>query len=249
MNEPKPSEERLSILYLLCLTAGVAFAISAVRGIEFLRFPADELYYNLSANRLDPFAVLVATVYGVCVTTAIFAWRSGHLWDSPGKILALLFAAMCVLNWTLELFAAVLVNYQMQEPLPVGTTDTRGFIAGTWYRNFASSFGYLAGLPILALVVYRTRTQRFSWRMVWIGFFIFAVLIIGASHLGFGGFLPMWLRAWYFEFALGIPVALMAIALCLAISRREPVDWWTAATAPLIMGAWGIGIALKATAT
>jgi len=250
MNTSTPQESRLSVLYLLCLTAGVGIAISITRGIERLRFPADAFYYNLDGIQgIDAFAALVAAVYGVCLTTFIFAWRSGDLWGSPGKILALLFATMCVLNWALDLFAALLMNYRMLLQPPAGVPDTRGYIAGIWYGNFAPSLGYVAGLPILALVAYKTRTQKFSWRFVWIGFLIFAVLIVAEMHFNVGQYVPSSLRAWYFEMAIGLPVILLALALCFSLLRREQIDWWTTITAPLIICVWGVGIVLKAAAT
>lgn len=249
MNRATPHSNRLGIQYLLCLTAGVAIAMSVTRGIDRLRFAADAFYYNLdSTQTLDAFSVLVAAVYGVCLTTVSFAIRSGNLWDSPGKILALLFATMCVLNWALDLFAAAIMNYRMQMELPVDTPDTRGFITGIWYRNFAPSIGYILGLPVLAFVVYKTRAQKVSWRMVWIGFLIFALLIVGAMHFDIDRYLPTAIANWYFELAIGIPVMLLAFATGLDLLRGQRLDWWTAITAPLIISVWCIGVVLKATA-
>ena len=238
---------RLSILYLLCVTAGIAIAITVAGGIEQLRSPADAVYYNQRGlARGEGFSMLVTAVYGVCVTTFVFAWRSGDLWGSPGKTLALLFAMMCVLNWTFDLLAAVVMHYRMQTTLPEGVTDTRGYIVGIWYRDLAPSLGYVAGLPVLALVIYQTRRQPLSWRVVWIGFVVFALLIVAAIHFDARQFLPLSLRSWYFEMAIGIPVVLLTIALCRSLWRREQIDWWTGVTAPLIVSVWGIGVVLKA---
>ncbi|QDT03313.1 hypothetical protein K227x_16950 [Rubripirellula lacrimiformis] len=249
MNSSTAHANRLSILHLLCLTAGVGIAITITRGIDRLRFSADAIYYNLDGIQgIDAFAALVAAVYGVCLTTFIFAYRSGDLWGSPGKTLALLFATMCVLNWTLDLFAAVLMNYRMQIGPPVGMPDTRGYITGIWYRDFAPSLGYVFGLPVLALVVYKTRLQGASWRMVWIGFFVFALLIVGTMHFDVDQHLPIAIRPWYFEIAIGIPIVLLALATGLSLLRRERLDWWTTITAPLIIVVWGIGVFVKATA-
>lgn len=242
--------DRLSIRHLLCVMAGVGIAISVSRGIEHLRFPADAVYYGVDAvGDVDVFGVLVAAVYGVCVTTFLFAWRSGDVWSSPGKTLALLFATMCVLNWALDLIAALVTNYRMQEQFAVGGPDTRGYIGGIWYRNLAPSIGYIAGLPILATVVYKTRLQRFPWRMVWIGFLTFALLIIGFIHFDLGQYVPGLVRPWYFELAIGIPIVLLVLALLVSLARHERVDWWTTIIAPLIVVVWAIGIALKATGT
>jgi len=240
--------DRLSIRYLLCVMAGVGIAISVSRGIEYLRFPADAVYYNLDAvGDVDAFGMLVAAIYGVCLTTFIFAWRSGDVWSSSGKTLALLFATMCVLHWALDLIAALVTNYRMQEQVAVGGPDTRGYIGGIWYRNLAPSIGYIAGLPILAMAVYKTKLQRLSWRMVWIGFLTFALLIIGFIHFDFGQYVPKSVRPWYFELAIGIPIVLLVLALLASLARHERVDWWTTIIAPLIIIAWAIGIALKAT--
>ncbi len=167
----------------------------------------------------------------------------------PGKILALVFATMCLLNWALDLLAALVMNYRMQVPLPQGATDNRGYIAGIWYRNFAPSLGYVLGLPILVYVIYKTRSERVCWRLVWIGFLVFALLIAGDMHFTFARHLPLAIQSWYFEIAIGIPVVLLAFAVCLSLARRDRLDWWTVVTAPLIIVVWVIVVLLKASAT
>ena len=239
--------EQLSILFLMSVMAGVGIALSVSRGIERLRFPADSLYYGLeSVPEIDTYAILVATVYGICVTTFIFAVRSGDLWSSPGKILALLFATMCILEWSLELTAATIVNYRMQEDFTSSGADSRGFIFGIWYRNLASSLGYIAGLPVLVFTVYKTRSQRFGWWLVWLAFLIFALLIIGLIHFGANTYLPSPLRPWYFEIAIGIPICSLLIALITSQVRKDKLDWWTVLIGPLLIGTWVIWIILKA---
>jgi hypothetical protein len=261
-NTETSKANRLSLLYILSVTAGVGVAISIAQGIEHLRFPADAAFHRLKeVRRLGGFDALVASLYGVCVTTFIFAWRSGGLWSSPGKILSLLFATMCVLNWTLDLFAAAVMNYRMHlysQSVALETSIVGGGnsilsalgpsenIFGIWYRNFAPSIGYVAGLPVLAFVIYKTRFQRFYWQAVWIGFFIASLLIAGSINFDLDNFLPGAIGSWYFEIATGIPMILLAIALLVTVARREQLDWWTIVTAPLAIGVWSVLIGLKA---
>ncbi len=67
---------------------------------------------------------------GVCLTTFVFAYRSGDLWGSPGKILALVFATMCLLNWALDLLAALVMKLSHAGATATRSTDNRGYIAG-----------------------------------------------------------------------------------------------------------------------
>ncbi len=231
MHTTTDSTNRLSVLYLLCLSFGMGTSLAVTRGLERLRFPADHLYYGLKRiPDADLYAALVAAVYGVCFTTFLFAWRAGNLWSSPGKILALLFTTMCVLNWTLDLIAAGVMRYRMQVQVPDAMLDAQGHIFGIWYRNLAPSLGYVCGLPVLALVVYKTSQQKFYWRLVWIGFFVFALLIVAAMHFQFDQRLPMSLGCWYFELAIGLPIVLLALAMAISLIWRERLDWWTMIT-------------------
>jgi hypothetical protein len=246
------SAGRLSIAYLLCLTAGIGIAITVARGIEQLRFSADSWYYNQDAPaEIDRGGLLVASLYGLCLTTFLFAIRSGRIWESPGKILALLFACMCLLNWGLDAFAGAVASYRTSFelhtafPIARGVGDPRGYIAGIWYRNFAPSVGYVVALPLLAYVLVKTRNQRTAWRAVWMGFLAFDLLVIADIYFRASSFLPPNLDRWYFELALGLPLTLLAVALLDSIFRRERVDWWTAFVSLPLLVAWAIGLALK----
>ena len=247
MSETQPPEHRLSVFYLLCLSAGVGIAISVTRAIEQLRATADSHYHGSVSPEMGIYSTLVSAIYGVCVITFIFAWRSRDLWSSPGKTLAFVFSAMCIFDWALELVAAVVMHQRMQVEWPSGTVpDTRGFIAGIWYRNLAPSVGYVFGLPILALVIAKTRSQGLLWRLVWIGFFIFSALLVGSIHFGIDRYLPTEIQFWYFEIAIGLPIWLLALALIVTLARGKRVDWWTTITAPLIITVWIVLVTVKA---
>ena len=189
--------------------------------------------------------MLVAAVYGICVITFLFASRSGDFWLSPGKTLALLFATMCILNWTLEFVAAAIVNFRLGHPLPAGTPDNRGNILGIWYRSFAPALGYVVAIPVLVLAIFKSKQQTLSWRFVWIGFLVFDLLIVGFVHFDFWKYLPVQLSPRYFEIAMGIPVCLMIWAMILDLVRARPIDWWTAIIPSLIIIAWVLGTMLR----
>ncbi len=83
--------------------------------LNVLRFPADAIYYQLDGiHGIGARDALPWRLWGV-PDDIIFAYRSGDLWG-PGKILALVFATMCLLNWALDLLAALVMNYRMQVP-------------------------------------------------------------------------------------------------------------------------------------
>ncbi len=229
MPSSSTTTSRLSIRYLLAVTAAVGFSIAIARGIARLRFPADAQYYNLQpGTELRADELLIAAIYGICVVTFLFAARSGDFWKSPGKTLSLLFATMCLLNWSLDLVAAAIVNARFRQPLPEGAADLSPFIFGTGYRDFAPTFGYVAAIPILVLAIYKSKQQSRSWRIVWIGFLVFDLLIVGFMHFEFCKYVPPQLATRYFEVAMGIPVSLLAWAMIITIVRRRPMDWWTA---------------------
>ncbi len=230
----------------MLLTAGIGIAFSVARGIEHLRFPADAHYYNLeSPSSVDALGMLVVAIYGLCVTIFVFAIRSRDFWLSPGKTLALLFATMCILDWSLEFIAAAVMHVRMQTDLAPGVGDHRGYILGIWYRNFAVDVGYVACLPALLWVMCKTKNQAFYWRLAWVGFLFFALLIIGDVHLGFRTYAGSVLNSWYFEAAIGVPICLLIAAIAGSIIRRDTLDWWTTTTAIPIVSVWCIAIALK----
>lgn len=246
MTTDRATPNRLGISHLMMLTTGIGIAFFVSRGIEHLRFPADAHYYNLaSPSNVDALGMFIASIYGLCVTMFVIAIRDRDFWSSPGKTLALLFATMCLLNWSLEIIAATVTHVRMQTDLAFGTNDHRGFVLGIWYRDFAASVGYVACLPVLLWVVLKTRTQPVAWRIAWIGFLIFALLIIGDLHFGLRNQVGLTLRPWYFEIAIGIPICLLMLAVADSFARRRPMDWWTVLTAIPVASVWCIGIAIR----
>ncbi|WP_235908495.1 hypothetical protein [Roseiconus nitratireducens] len=230
----------------MLLTAGIGVSFVVARAIEHLRFKADAYYYDLDAvPAADGFGMLVAAIYGLCLTLLVLAIHSGDLWSSPGKTLALLFATMCLFNWGLELIAALVVNGRLQTPIDPGAVDRRGYILGIWYRNFAAEVGYVASIPVLLWVIRKSKRQGFTWRLAWLGFLLFAFLIVGYVHFGVRDYVHPPLSHWYFELAIGIPIVLLIVATANAFIRRRPVDWWTALTVTPIAFVWCLGMAMK----
>lgn len=237
---------RLSIQYLLAVTAAVGVAIAIARGIEILRFPADQHFYKLETPiELGADDFMIAAIYGICLVTFLFAYRSGDFWNSPGKTLSLLFATMCVLNWTLDAVAALVVQVRLATHIEPGTEDFRWAILGRDYRDFAPTYGYVLAIPILLLAVFKSKHQGLSWRLVWVGFLIFDLLIVGYMHFDFGKQLPFQVNQYYFEYAMGIPILLLTWAMIVTITRRKPMDWWTLSLSSLIIAGWAIGTTIR----
>ncbi len=246
MNTNSRNVSRLSIRYLLAVTAAVGCSIAVARGIAQLRFAADSHFYNVpSVPELAADELLIAAIYGSCVATFLFAAKSADFWKSPGKTLSLLFATMCILNWTLELIAALIVQSRLGPLLSVQTDRSAGYILGTWYRDFAPAFGYIAAIPILVLALFKSNQQSLCWRFVWIGFLVFDLLIVGFMHFDLWKYAPSQISSRYFEIAMGIPVSLLAWAMIITIARRRPMDWWTASIGTLIIVAWSVGTAIR----
>jgi hypothetical protein len=231
----------------MLLTAGVGVAFLVDRGIEHLRFPADAYYYKLeSVPDVDAFGMLVAGVYGLCVTTVVIAIKSGSFWSSPGKTLALLFATMCVLNWGLDFVAASITSIRIQgEVVGPAAIDDRGYILGVWYRTFPVDVGYVACFPVLVWVIHKTKDQGLVWRLAWKGFLLFALAIVGYVHFGFTAYVPPALKSWYFEAAIGIPICLLFVAFVDSLARKRMIDWWTTMTVVPIFLVWCVGVVLK----
>jgi hypothetical protein len=233
----------------MLLTAGIGVSFFVARSIEHLRFAADAHYYGLeSVPDTDAFGMLVAAVYGLCVTMLVIAIRSGDLWSSPGKTLALLFATMCILNWGLDFVAASITHVRLPTELAPGIADERGYVFGVWYRRFAVDVGYVACLPVLLWVLYKTRNQGMLWRLAWMGFLFFAIAIAGDAHFGFRTYVHPPLYSWYFEVAIGIPICVLFTAFVHSLAKRKTVDWWTTMTVVPIFLVWCIGMVLKSVA-
>ena len=244
------SPERLSILFLMAITTGIAISFSVLQATEFFRFPADSYYYQLEDFRGPSVqGFVIAALYGICLTTFLFAVRTTNFWNSPGKILALLIGAMCVLNWGLEFFAAVLTFVRFKEDILPGTFDNRGFIFGIWYRNFAPAVGYILAIPLCSYVIFKSFHRVGYWVIVWFGFLGFSILMVAWLHLGIAGILPTFVRTWYFEGAIGIPILLLIAANLIAVVRQQKLDWWTSIMSTVLVLVWITTIALKTMAT
>ncbi len=238
ITSPAPAERSLSITYLFIITTGVAVSFAVTQAIKRLRHTADVAFYAASdkVESISAQEMLVAALYGTCLVTCVLAWRSRDPWQSPGKVIALIFAVMCVLDWTIEIIAASIMYARMHDAAAVGLEP--GYILSFWYRSLAPSIGYPLALPIIAFIIYKTRHQRFYWRMVWIGFLISDLFMIGLVHTRLAMLLPITLREWLLEFVFGIPTVLIVIALAIDLARRQSIDWWTSIIAPLGICIW-----------
>jgi len=227
--------QRLSIGYLMCATAAVAIGITVARAINELYFLSDARFYNTPAPaHLDLMAVVVSSIYGLSVATWFFALRSGNVWQSPGKVLAMLFGGMCLLNWGLDTIAGVVMAYRVRDVWAVPPTlvpHHLGYIAGIWYRSFAVKLGYPLMAPLFLVVMVKTRRQPIPWQITWWAFFAFDLAMITASHNGWNAWIPLSMRTLFVVYAIGLPMTCMAIALLLDVVRRRPIDWWTTAIA------------------
>ena len=249
MNLAAPSStNRISIFYLMAVTCAIASAIALMQLVHHLRLPADAQIYGIAEHKLQLGELLIAMVYGTSVATAIFAFRTANFWNSPGKILAVIFSLLCLLSIALDLFSAAIVGHRYAQDAPIGLPDNRSFIYGIYYRNFAPSVGYIAGLPILAFIVFKAFKTDAQWKLVWCAYLLFAFLMTGLMHMNFRQLVPPDVGYWYFEIAIGIPVVLTLFALSTSMVKRKPIDWWTAITASISILAWGAIVAIKAVA-
>lgn len=151
-----------------------------------------------------------------------------------------------MLNFSLSLIAASIMYLRLQPGASSPPDYTQGYILGIWYQDFAPAIGYITGLPILAWILFKSRPQELAWRAVWVGFLVFALLIVAWRNTDFEKHLPLSVNRWYFEISIGIPVVLIAIALLVALVRRGRLDWWTVLVAPLVIVAWLHLVIMKA---
>ena len=225
--------QRLSIGYLMCATAAVAIGITVARAIDHLYLPADTLFYGKPIRiNLDLMAIAVSSIYGLSVVTWFFALRSGNVWQSPGKVLAMLFGGMCLLNWGLDTFAGAWMAYRVRDvwvvyPAPI--PHHLGYIAGIWYRSFAVKLGYPLMAPLFLVVVFKARHQPIPWQLTWWAFFAFDLAMITASHNQWNSWFPRSMQPRFVVDAIGLTMICMAIALLWDVVRRRPIDWWTMA--------------------
>ncbi len=237
--------ERISLAFILIATFGVACALASTQLIQRLKFPADSAFFGTPKPSLDIFSAIATTVYGVCLGTFLAAVRSRQFWASPGKVLASLFALMCVLDLALALFAAWTVHSRFQLVNPTQVTQELGYIAGIWYPEFSASLGYPLAIPYLVFVVFMSRRHRLMWRLVWCGFLLFDLLIVAVYHFSFIQHFPPLVRGWYFEIAIGIPIVALALAMCGDLLWRRSIDWWTGVIGSLTVGSYSLAVGIK----
>ena len=245
------NSSRLGIFHLLAITTGIALAISIGRGIEHLRFPADSYYYGIKEVRqADVVGLLVTSLYGLGVTICFFALRSGNVWQSPGKVLSIIIASMCLLNWGLDAIVSGLVSYRIEfgpsiDQATSGEMHKRGLVWGIWYRSFPATIGYAAALPVMALILFKTTKQAVVWRLAWLGFVFCSTMICADIFWSVTSNLALPISGWYFEIAMGIPSVLILLAFVWTWWKGE-LDWWTVALSlpgpPLI---WIVLVASK----
>jgi len=180
------------------------------------------------------------------VAILVLGVRSQPYWVSPGKTLAMLFATMCILDGCLDLLASTIVAGRFAAQSVPSEANPDGYPFGIWYRGFAASIGYVLALPLLLLVLIKSRQQHATWRLAWCGFLIFTIAII--AHLHFRLSLPEHWQDWYFEVAIGIPIVLLAIAFLRGLYRNE-LDWWTSLTCVPVILTWCIAVGMKSIAS
>jgi hypothetical protein len=91
---------RLTVRHLLFWMTGVATAIVVHRGIRWLYLMA----FHASGQAIgipkpDTGGFVVALAYGTAVALSTFTVRQKGFWKSPGKILLLVLALMCLIDW------------------------------------------------------------------------------------------------------------------------------------------------------
>ncbi|MEM7453240.1 MAG: hypothetical protein AAF456_02685 [Planctomycetota bacterium] len=234
-------QNRLSIMHLMMWTAGIALAITIAGGIKWLRTTAAYQYSQWPyQTEMDTFDYMAAVVYGTSVVLFLFAVRSPDFWSSPGKIVMMIMALMCVLDWVLTIAASEWVLHQSsfsQYPLP-----------GIYFANLAPAVGYTLSIPLTIFILCLARTPGLRWRITWFCFLLFGTMM----------FLLIWVpdrtvyklphpvRNWYFECAIGLPMVAMFIAFSIDLIRRSKVDWWTTVACTLLPSIWLLHVSLTA---
>ncbi|PHQ35874.1 hypothetical protein [Rhodopirellula bahusiensis] len=243
--DAKKDTRRLGIYELMLITAGIAVAFAINRGLSVMRHVPDWAWRGAeSAARINGMDVLVACVYGMSLSVYLLAIRSKPFWNSPGKTLALLFATMCLLDWTLDFFASSTVALRFLVDPQAGNSNTAGYVLGIWYEQFSARLGYLFGLPVLILAIIQSRQQHLTWRLAWVGFLVFDLAIVAVLNVDSIASFPRTVLNWYFEIALGIPVVLLAIAFFRGMVKRD-LDWWTVLTCVPVFVAWMVAVVMR----
>lgn len=244
----------LTIRRLMIWTAGVAVSLTAAKLINELGVDAwNRLVPNTpQTSGLDATGYLAAIVYGTCLSLFLIAARTRDFWKSPGKIILMIFAMICIIDWGLTVFAnsMIIQHISVTEAGPptnrlgavsdVSYVTPGGYVLGYYYQNLPGSIGYWLGIPILLFSLLRSREQSKLWKFVWIGFLCFITLML----LEFTRWreqlfdLPTRYMAFYFPAAFGIPIVAMVVAYLNDWIRKHQIDGWTTLTCTLLPVAW-----------
>ena len=265
MNESDSSKESpLTIRRLMIWTFGVAAALTVIKLIDQSSARAWNLVvpYNPQPAGLQTSDYIGAFVYGTCLSLFLIAACNKHFWRSPGKILCMIFSLICILDWGLTLIANALVIQYVTvielPPLPgesqiqLGSQSSAsfiesGFIFGMFFQEFAGKIGYCLGVPILLFTLFRSREESKLWKLVWLGFLCFTILMLlefyGLRERLFS--FPPGLARFYFPTAIGIPIVTMMIVLTSDWIRKIKIDWWTLVASSLLTAAWVAMVVLQ----
>ena len=248
------NDSPLTIGRLMIWTAGVAVSMAAAKLINELSVDAWNRLVpsNPQAAGLEVMDYLAAFVYGTCLSLFLIGARTRDFWKSSGKIILMIFALICIIDWSLTIFAnSMIISHisVVEVPPPangfsavsdVSYVTPGGIVFGYYYQNLPGEIGYWRGIPVLLLALYRSREQSKLWKFVWIGFLCFTTLML----LLFTGWqerlfhLPSRYRVFYFIVALGIPIVAMVVAYLNDLIRKHHVDWWTTLACTLLPVAW-----------
>ena len=208
---------------------------------------------------MDASGYLTAIVYGTCLSLFLIAARTQDFWKSPGKIILMIFAMICIIDWGLTVFACSMIIQHIsviEAPPPasalgaisdVSYVTAGGYVLGYYYQNLPGEIGYWLGIPILLFALFRSREESNLWKLVWIGFLCFTVMML----LEFTGWraqlfsLPMSYRQFYFPVVLGIPIIAMVVAYLNDLVRKHAIDWWTTLACTLLPVAWLAMVSLQ----
>ena len=238
----RPKTDRLSIAHLMVvsLTVAIYLAVDRWRG-RLHNDLQDILQMNVAVHESTLVNFVLSVGYGVALGLAIVVCvsKGTPLWQHPGKILVLILAAMAALVSLTSLFA-----------LLVAKTTASTMVMKFHYLNFSPAIGYLAGILIMLLVLFRNQTH-WNWRVAWYALFAFSLGGCGISWLT--GFQPLidspgvlaGVQRWtwnnfQFHFFAWISIGMAGVAFAFFVDRfrRIPLDWITVGTVSVMSLMW-----------
>jgi hypothetical protein len=250
----KQNDSPLTITRLMVWTAGVAVSLTVAKLLNELSVDAWNrlVPYNPQSAGLDTPGYITAIVYGTCLSLFLIAARTQNFWKSPGKIILMIFAMICIIDWGLTVFACSMIIRHIsviEAPPPasglgavsdVSYVTVGGHVLGYYYENLPGEIGYWLGIPILLFALFRSQEESRLWKLAWFGFLCFTVMML----LEFTGWraqlfkLPVSYRLFYFPIALGVPIIAMVVAYLNDLLKRHSIDWWTTLACTLLPIAW-----------